>query len=339
MWRANSILFTGQVTTMPTYETIRLINIILNLYYKEGLTQTEIAQRLGLSVPKVNRLLQQAREQGYVNITIRTPFQQLFDLEDRLKAVFGLKDVIVIPAVAESGISSLNALGAVAADYLLAHLRDGDILAITPGTTVQAVALALEPARPYQVEVVPSLGAVQGQIESDMNYLATNMAEKLGGKAYQLHAPAFVESKENCELLSSMEPVKEILDIARRANVALMGVGTVDAEASRFVQYTALSTGDMKRIAEDCGGVGEIAAHVYTIDGQPCGQEYADRVIGLTLAEIHNIPFRIGVAATEAKAQPIYGALRGGYLHALITDEAAACGVLALFEKDFRKKL
>ena len=34
----------------------------------------------------------------------------------------------------------------------------------------------------------------------------------------------------------------------------------------------------------------------------------------------------------------IYGALRGGYLHALITDEAAACGVLALFEKDFRKK-
>jgi DNA-binding transcriptional regulator LsrR (DeoR family) len=47
---------------MPTYETIRLINTILTLYYVEELTQAEIAQRLGLSTPKVNRLLLQARE-------------------------------------------------------------------------------------------------------------------------------------------------------------------------------------------------------------------------------------------------------------------------------------
>ena len=62
---------------MSTYETIRLFNTILNLYYIEEMTQTKIAKRLGLSTAKVNRLLQQARELGYVNITIRTPFQQL----------------------------------------------------------------------------------------------------------------------------------------------------------------------------------------------------------------------------------------------------------------------
>jgi DNA-binding transcriptional regulator LsrR (DeoR family) len=164
------------------------------------------------------------------------------------------------------------------------------------------------------------------------------MAERLGGKAYQLHAPAFVDTKEHCITLRSMTPVKEILDIARRANIALLGVGTVDAEASRFVQFTALSADDMKEIADACGGVGEIGAYVYDIEGQPCAHEYADRVIGLTLPEIQAIPFRIGVAATTAKALPLYGALRGGYLHALITDETAACGVLDLFEQDFRKK-
>jgi DNA-binding transcriptional regulator LsrR (DeoR family) len=323
---------------MATYETIRLINIILNLYYIEEQTQTEIAQRLGLSTAKVNRLLQQAREQGYVNITIRTPYQQLFNLENRLKAVFGLQEAIVIPTLAESGTSMLNALGSVAANFLLEHLRDGDVLAITPGTTVQAVAQSLDASRNYQVVIVPILGASQGQIESDMNYLATNMAERLGGKAFQLHAPAFVDTREQSELLCSMGRVKEILDIARRASVALLGVGTLNAESSRFVQFTAMSAEDLKHIAEVCGGVGEIAAHVFTIDGQPCGQEYADRVIGLTLAEIRNISFRIGVAATAAKALPIYGALRGGYLHALITDEAAACKVLELFDQDFRIK-
>jgi DNA-binding transcriptional regulator LsrR (DeoR family) len=134
-----------------------------------------------------------------------------------------------------------------------------------------------------------------------------------------------------------MGPVKEILDIARRANIAIVGVGTVDAEVSRFVQFTALSAQDMKHIASDCGGVGDINAFVFDIEGRACAQEYADRVLGLTLPELKSIPYRIGVAATETKALPLYGALRGGYLHALITDETAACGVLGLFEQDFRK--
>jgi DNA-binding transcriptional regulator LsrR (DeoR family) len=320
---------------MPTYEALRLINTILTLYYVDGVTQTEIAQRLGLSTAKVNRLLQQARELGYVNISIRTPYQHLFELEARLKAVFGLQQAVVIPAIAGTSTSPLNPLGAVAAEFLLEHLRDGDVLGIGGGTAVNAVVQAIEPARAYEVEVVPVLGAVQGQINTDVNYLATRLAERLGAKAYQLHAPAFVDTKEHCETLKSMGPVKEILDIARRANIALVGVGTVDAETSRFVQFTALSAEDMNKIAGDCGGVGEIGAYVYDIEGRACANDYADRVIGLTLADLRNIPFRIGMAATEAKALPIYGALRGGYLHALITDETAACGVLELFDRDF----
>ena len=212
----------------------------------------------------------------------------------------------MIPAVGDTSQSLLSALGTVAADFLLTRLRDGDILAISPGTTVQAVAQSLDATRPYQIEIVPMLGAIQGPIESDMNYLATRMAESLCAKSYQLHAPAFVGTREQCEMLRSMTPVKDILDIARHASIALLGVGTVDPEASRFVQYTALSAEDLKRIAEDCGGVGEISAHVYDIEGRPCAKEYAERVIGLTLEEILQIPFRIGVAATAAKARLAY---------------------------------
>ncbi|MGZ9223852.1 MAG: sugar-binding transcriptional regulator, partial [Anaerolineales bacterium] len=221
---------------MASYETIRLINTILTLYYLEEITQTEIAQRLGFSTAKVNRLLLQAREQGFVNITIRTPFQQLFELEDRLKAVFGLQEAIVIPSLAETSSSPLNSLGNIAAEFLLERLRDGDVLGMGGGTAVNAIVGALAPTRTFQVEVVPLLGAVQGEITHDVNYLAAHMAERLGGKAYQLHAPAFVDTREHCETLRSMGPVKEILDIARRANIALVGVGTVDAEVSRFVQ-------------------------------------------------------------------------------------------------------
>ena len=229
---------------MPTYDNVRLINNILNQYYVERLTQTEIAQRMDLSTPKVNRLLQQARELGYVSFVIRTPFQHLFDLEARLKAVFGLNEAIVIPAVGNSSSSLLNAIGTVAADFLLEQLRDGDVVAITPGTTVQVAVQSIDAPRSYQIEIAPMLGAIQGEIESDMNFLAMNMGERLGAKAYQLHAPAFVDTREQGEVVRTMAPVKEILDIARKADIALLGVGTVDPEASRFVQFTALSAED-----------------------------------------------------------------------------------------------
>ena len=190
------------------------------------------------------------------------------------------------------------------------------------------------PSRAYDVKVAPILGGVQGRATTDVNYLVAQLAERLGGKAYRLHAPAFVDTREHRDMLQSVGPIKEILDIARQANIALLGVGTVEPDESRFVEFTALSAEDMNRIADTCGGVGEIGAHVYDIEGKPCAEEYAERVVGLSLQELERIPFVIGVAATAAKALPLYGALRGGYLHTLITDEAAARGVLQLFDRD-----
>jgi DNA-binding transcriptional regulator LsrR (DeoR family) len=312
-----------------------LISRVLNLYYVDELTQAEVGRRLGLSTAKVNRLLQQARQQGMVEITIRTPLQHLFDLEYRLKAIFGIQEAVVIPRIAEDVNTYVHNLGRAGANYLLDHLRDGDIIGIGGGTGVHSVVQALESARAYDVKVVPILGGVQGRVTTDVNYLAAQLAEQLGGRAYRLHAPAFVDTGEHRDMLQSVGPIKEILDIARQANIALLGVGTVEPERSRFVEFTALSAEDMKRVAEICGGVGEIGAYVYDIEGNPCAEKYAERVIGLSLQELKRIPFVIGVAATAAKALPLYGALRGGYVHSLITDEAAAQGVLQLFDRDF----
>jgi DNA-binding transcriptional regulator LsrR (DeoR family) len=312
-----------------------LISRVLNLYYVDELTQAEVGRRLGLSTAKVNRLLQQARQQGMVEITIRTPLQHLFDMEYRLKAIFGIQEAVVIPRIAEDVNTYVHNLGRAGANYLLDHLQDGDIIGVGGGTGVHSVVRALESPRTYDVKVVPVLGGVQGRVTTDVNYLASQLAERLGGTAYRLHAPAFIDTQEHRDMLLSVGPIKEILDIARQARIALMGVGTLAPEKSRFVEFTALSAMDMERIVKVCGGAGEIGAYVYDIEGRPCADQYAERVVGLTLQELKQIPFVIGVAATAEKALPLYGALRGGYLHTLITDEAAAQGVLERFDEDF----
>ncbi len=318
------------------YATARLVNIVLNMYYIEGATQAEIAQQLDLSTPKVNRMLKQARQQGLVNISIRTPFQHLFNLENRLKAIFGLTDAWVIPAVPDSGDAVVHTLGRAAAAYLLERVRDGDVIGISAGQAMLALVQAVDAPRQFDVTVVPVLGGVQGVVTSDVNYLATELASRLGGRAYQLHAPAFMETREQRDALQAMTPVREILDVARRATIALVGVGILDRETSRFVKFTALSPQDMDDIVQVDGGVGDVAAHVYNIDGRLCSPGIDGRLVGLTLPELQRIPLIIGIAATAAKALPLYGALRGHNLHALITDEAAAEGIIKLFETDFQ---
>jgi DNA-binding transcriptional regulator LsrR (DeoR family) len=324
-----------QRVTAQDYSEARLISSVLDLYYVQELTQIEIGQRLGMSAAKVSRLLKQAREAGMVEVTIRAPCQHLSDLESRLKAVFALSGAVVIPNVPlETSVYS-RTLGLAGAEYLGERVRDGDIVGIGGGTAMHAVAQSLESSRVKRVEVVPILGAVQGSPSTDVNLLAAELAHRLGGRAYQLHAPAFADTPEHRDLLMSVGPIKEVLDIARRANIVFMGIGTVDHARSRFVDFTALSAADMKYIASSCNGVGEIAARVYDIEGCPCAEEYARRVVGLSLEELREIPMVVGVAATATKAVPIYGALRGGYLNTLVTDEAAARGVLELFESDF----
>lgn len=313
-----------------SYENARLISQVLNLYYNAGATQSDIARRIGISVPKVNRLLKRARRQGMVQISLHPPLQHLFELEKRLRESFAISEARVLPVSKGESQGSLAVLGEAGARYLLQHLQDGDVITIGGGTTVHAVVEALRPSHAFHVDVVPAVGGIQGRIVTDVNYLAVKLAERLGGRAFQLHSPAFVESLRQRDDLLEMAPIKDILNIARRANIALLGVGTVNPESSRFVQFTALSADEMKDIADKYHGIGEMLAIIYALDGEPSAPSYADRVVGLTFEELESIPLRIGVAGSAGKAAAIRGALCAHYINVLITDETAAEGVLDL---------
>jgi DNA-binding transcriptional regulator LsrR (DeoR family) len=55
-----------------------------------------------------------------------------------------------------------------------------------------------------------------------------------------------------------------------------------------------------------------------------------DRRIGIELSDLRSIPKVVGVAGGINKAQAILGALRGGFLDVLVTNELAAIRLLEL---------
>lgn len=319
---------------MEDFKTARLMSMVLTQYYLEGKRQADIAQDLNLSTPKVNRLLKQARDQGLVEIKIHTPYLNIFEIEKRLLALTGLQDTVVVPKLTTDTASVLQAIGSEGADYLLRHLRDGDIICMGGGRTIEALVQAIQPERRYEVQVVPAIGGVQGMHHTNLNYLVAELAHKLGGRAYQLHAPAFVDSPEEREAVLGLRQVGDILALARQARIALVGIGAVSPLSSSYFQFTSLDTTDMTEIVEREHGVGEILAHIYTADGHLCATDYARRVVALSPEELKNIPITIGLAATASKVLPVYGMLKGQFLNRLITDEEVATPIVEKLEKE-----
>jgi DNA-binding transcriptional regulator LsrR (DeoR family) len=309
------------------YEAARQIYSVLVMHFQEGITQAEIAKLTKLSHAKVNRLIKQGREMGMVEIAIRSPYQALFDLEARFKDATGLETVRITPSASANPETIMHQVGSAAANLLLETLQDGDTICITGGKGVSSVVAALSPDRDYGVEVVPATGLVQGKHYTDVNHVATQMADKLGGQAFLIHAPLFADSVAEKDMLMRMKSVTDVFDRARKARVALLGIGSILSSDSSYYDLHPSSRGDRAEI-EKAGAAGELLAHLIDRSGKLCDYELNDRLVAMSPEELDAIPFTIGVAAGPNKVAPICAALRGRHVKAMVLDEATANGVL-----------
>jgi len=314
------------------YSDTRLLSKVLYLHFIEEVSQTEIAKSLGLSVPKVNRLIKKGRAEGMVKVQLHLPFQHLLEIENKIKHLYKLEEAIIVPKLSSSDESILQSIGQSAAKYFLDHLRDGDIIAVSGGRALHTMIEYLTPKRKYKIKVVPAVGGVQGSLFADVNYLAAQLANRLGGTAYQLLAPAFVDTPEERESLFSLRHVSEIVEMAKNAQIAIFGIGSLTPETSSYFQFTSLPSQEVHRIARETCGVGQILAHMYNKDGRICSEELSSRVIGIRLEELKSIPIRIAIAGLEHKTQSIAGALQGGYPTTLVSYESTAENIIKIHE-------
>lgn len=308
-------------------ESMRTLARVLTLHYEEGRLQSQIATELGLSTAKVNRLIKQGREMGMVEISIKSPFQHVFDFERKLTEAWDLQNCFVVPSVTGNDDTILNQVGKGAGTVLVETIRDGDTIAISGGKALSAVIENLNISRTFDVNVVPLTGGVQGQHYTDVNHIATKLADKLGGRATLIHAPLHAESAKERDILMSVHAVRKVMDMARNANVALVGVGSVVGEDSTYYDARPVSEADRKCLVE-AGVCAEFLGYLIDSDGNLSDNDYNSRLVGLPPHEAANIPTTIGVASGTQKVRPICAALNGGYINSLVVDERTAQAVL-----------
>lgn len=305
----------------------RQMHQALVMHFLEGFTQAQIADQLGISQPTVNRLIKRGRQLGLVEIKIKSPIEQLVDMEERLVALGGINRAVVVPTVSDNPQTALQAVGEAAARLLIEEIADGDTICITGGKGVSAVVAGLKAPRHFDVEVIPATGCVQGKHYTDVNHVSTLMADKLGGRAYQIHAPLFADSPAERAMLINMRSVADVFKRAREAKIAVVGIGSILTDDSSYYDLHPSSSTDRLAI-EHSGASCELLAHLLDDQGQVCGYSLNESLVSLTLQEFASIPTKIGVASGPNKARPILSILRGNHLDTLVTDEATGQRIL-----------
>lgn len=313
------------------FEQIRQIHTVLMLHYVENQKQADIAKSLNLSQSKVNRLITQGRKMGMVRIDIESPFQGLIEMERELVSRTGLSSSVVTPSVPGSPTATLQQVGRAAASHLVETLRDGDVIAITGGKGVSAVVDSLDPERKFDVTVVPLTGGVQGKYYTDVNHLATQMAERLGGSARLVHAPLFAESREQRDMLMGVSSIKEVLDIARKANKAIVGIGSIEPKGSSYYDLHPVPESDRKQLKAS-GVVGEFLAHLIHEDGSVADYALNSRLVALPPSDLVHCERVIGVTSGAEKVRPIQAVINGEFVNSIIVDDETASAVLGLME-------
>jgi deoxyribonucleoside regulator len=292
------------------------------LYYLLDYNQNEIAKILGISRPTVSRLLQQAKSEGIVQITIMDPTEDVENIALQLEKKFSLKKVIVASIPQFENHIIKNYLGEKAALYLHEIVKDHDIIGVTWGTTLYHIAVELKQKFVKDVKVVQLKGGVS---HAETNTYASEILY-LFGKAYNttphnLPLPAIVDHVVVKQAMEADRHIHKILELGKKANIAVFTMGSIKKDSLLF-QMGYFTESDQKALNEKA--VGDICSRFFDKDGEVCNESLNERTLGVKLEDLQNKEYSILVAGGPNKIEGIYGALKGNYANVLITDQFSA---------------
>lgn len=294
------------------------------LYYEEGLTQSDIAEKMGLSRASVNAYLADARTRGIVNIEIAPEKFRALSIAQALRDHFNLQDCLIIPTEGDER-PLIARLGAAGAQVLRRFVKSGDTLAVTWGRTVLALAEALDHPGLQDVRVVQATGGTTAKIPWTPEACASRLADALKARSIPISAPAIVTSAEMRAMLMQEPVLAEQLAILAEADRIVMGISSLRPEST--IHSSGFLDGGVQH-AHYQDAVGSIVGRFIGARGEPVIGPMQERTIGIELEALRRIPQRIAVAGGVDKVPAILAALRGGYVNVLVTDVVTGRGIL-----------
>ena len=175
---------------------------VSELYYKDGRTQQDIAERFGVSRATVVNYLRQSREQGLVEIKIKGSAYQGSELVAELRRKYALKEVYITNTDHKRNDHEAHLSTArLAAKAFEGLLKNGDVIGVAWGRTIQLVSQEISRKDMQSLTICQITGSVISDELISAEASAIRFAENLNGRCYTLHSPAILSQADLAQQL------------------------------------------------------------------------------------------------------------------------------------------
>jgi len=302
-----------------------------HLYYLQDLTMDAIAGELGTSRSTVSRLLGLARSSGLVEIQIRSPLDQISQVQREIQRRFDVSAHIVPVPDHSSEVDRLERVALSAARILGSFFDSTMTMGIAWGSTMSAISRHLVAKKTHSSRIVQLNGA--GNVQTTgIDYaseILRRFGDAYGASVHHFPVPAFFDDPATKEALWRERSTRRVLEIQSHMDVALFGIGSPDAAVPSHV-YTAGYLGDDDfRMLRDSDVVGDVATVFFRADGSDAGIALNARATGPDFRTLRHVARRVCVSSGLSKIHALHGALAAELVTDLIIDESTARALIA----------
>jgi DNA-binding transcriptional regulator LsrR (DeoR family) len=304
----------------------RLRQRVAWMYYVEEMTQSAIADALGIGRITVVRLLAEARSMSEVRISLSREISDLAGLEIATQKRLGVNEVVVAP-LSEAGGDGRAVIAAAAGEYVSRLLRPDMKIGLGWGETLSRMLNFLDEKSAPRLKVVSLLGGVMRARAANPAECAWQFSRVYMADCFMLAAPAIVDSRETKRALIERCGLGEVYELARALDAVVMGVGG----SSSFAAALGYGLVTQEEIAElhARGAIGNILYNFFDAEGCLVDHSINARVMSIPVESLRRAPVRILVAGGHDKPQAIAAACRLLQPTTLVTDEATAKAMTA----------
>lgn len=295
------------------------------LYYIEGMTQSDVAKKLGVNRIMITRLLSEAKKRGEVVIRIKSELAPLIEMQHRLETRFGLSQAIVAPFEDAEG-DPTRVIAAAAGTYVSGIMKHSLTVGVGWGRTLQTMLPFTEGQELNDVRVVSLLGGIAQARRFNPAEFAWQFAKLFDAEGYLISAPAIVDSVQTKHALLEHCGLDQILQMAESCDVALLSCGGISTLTTSYRLGHVSESERQSMIA--AGAVGDILYNFLDKHGEPIDHPVNDRSISMSIERLKRIPNKVLISGGLEKTEVILASLNSLKPSVLITDEATATRLL-----------
>ncbi|QPZ38202.1 sugar-binding transcriptional regulator [Paramicrobacterium chengjingii] len=292
-------------------------------FYIDGIARAVISEELGISRFRVGGLLSEARDGGYVSISLMRPDGLDADRSRALVERTSVERAIVCPPLVEGDLSTV--LAGAAGGYLTENLGPADILGLSSGRTTHMIGRSTQ--RLACTAIVQTTGVVRVDTltESPVETIR-RLAQLSGATSYPMYAPGLLPTAELTQQINDEPGIARTVAMFPSITTLVASIATWGEKTSAF--YDACNKATLAELRE-ANPSAELIGTLLTADGEVVGQEFTRRCVAMQTDLLRAVPDVVGIGGGEHQHAAVLAAVRSGIVNTLVTDAATADFVLA----------